>query len=921
MDGGVVGREGSLGTVAEFLGSSDTGPAVLVLDGDPGIGKTTLWRAAITHAAISRTVLTCQPAAAEATLPYAALADLLRSVEEAVLLALPAPQRRAIDHVLLRAAPGAPPSGARVTGAAVLGVLEQLASRRPTLLAIDDLQWTDASSIRAIEFAIRRIRLPVGLLATMRSAESRAALLPFALHDAGPVSRLRIGPLSLGALHSMLRDQAGRSFPRPTMTRIHEVSGGNPFYALELVRAMGDETSDGPELVLSETLAYLVESRIERLDPAVRPALLAAAAVAEPTVDLVQQALDLDPAETQRLLEIGEAEGLVAIVGDRVRFSHPLLITGVLGAAAPAEVRAMHRRLAELVAAPEERARHLALAAVRPDTETVDALDDAAVRARRRGAPATAAELLGLALRLGADTADRRVRLAEFLFDAGDPVRARTVLEGAVATLPPGRTRAEAMRLLATVRLHDDSYREAADYLERALADAGDELRLRVEISNLLVYVLVNLGRIPDARALAGPLVADAERLGDHEELAKALAAAAMIDFLCGRGFDEPVLHRALDLERLDRSTPVMLRPSQIYGLLLAWTGRLDAGLDTLLALRRRCLERGEESDLMFGAFHLVVIECWRGDFAAARELAEDTMERALQLGTDVPLAIAQFTRSMVAAYAGDVAAARRAAAESVLIFERGSCLAPTVWPLVTLGFVELSVGDHEAAVRVLGPLVTATLAMGYGEPVAAPFAPDAAEALIGTGRLAEATALIDQLELAGRRLDRPWALALGGRCRCLLLVARGDLDGAVVAGERALVEHERLPMPFELARTRLIMGQVQRRRRQKRSAAALITDAVATFEELGTPLWATRARAELERVNVAPGAGSELTPSERRVAELAASGMTNRDVAQAMFIHPKTVEANLARVYRKLGIHSRAELGRRMSGLDLTGP
>jgi DNA-binding CsgD family transcriptional regulator len=207
---------------------------------------------------------------------------------------------------------------------------------------------------------------------------------------------------------------------------------------------------------------------------------------------------------------------------------------------------------------------------------------------------------------------------------------------------------------------------------------------------------------------------------------------------------------------------------------------------------------------------------------------------------------------------------------------------------------------------------------MGYGEPTAAPFAPDAVEALIGVGQLDEAATLLDQLESNGRRLDRAWALALGARCRSLLLAAAGDLDAAAKAAEHALDEHRRLPMPFERARTLLVLGQIQRRRRQKRAAAVALQEAARAFDEIGTPLWADRARAELERVSgSSPAGSSRLTPSERRVAELAASGLTNREVAGALFISPKTVEANLARIYHKLGIHSRAELGQRMTERD----
>jgi DNA-binding CsgD family transcriptional regulator len=196
-------------------------------------------------------------------------------------------------------------------------------------------------------------------------------------------------------------------------------------------------------------------------------------------------------------------------------------------------------------------------------------------------------------------------------------------------------------------------------------------------------------------------------------------------------------------------------------------------------------------------------------------------------------------------------------------------------------------------------------------EIMTASYIPDAVEAMVALGRRADAEPLIKALETNGQRLDRPWMVAIGARCRSMWLAAEGDVIAASAMAEQAMREHDRLPMPFERARTQLLLGQLQRRQRQKESATATLSEALHTFTDLGTPLWADRARAALARTKVAPTRDHALTPSERRVAELAASGMTNRDVAGVLFISPKTVEANLARVYRKLGIRSRAELGR----------
>jgi DNA-binding CsgD family transcriptional regulator len=229
----------------------------------------------------------------------------------------------------------------------------------------------------------------------------------------------------------------------------------------------------------------------------------------------------------------------------------------------------------------------------------------------------------------------------------------------------------------------------------------------------------------------------------------------------------------------------------------------------------------------------------------------------------------------------------------------------------MTMGFLEVSVGNHAAALAALQPMQRTFEAIPGTEIMTASFIPDAVEAMISLGRSGEAEPLIDALERNGRRLDRPWMLAIGARCRSMWLAGRGDVEAATRKAHEAMAEHDRLAMPFERARTQLLLGQLQRRQRQKESARATLREALDAFHSMGTPLWADRARAELARAEAAPTRDLALTPSEQRVAELAATGMTNRDVATALFISPKTVEANLARIYRKLGIKTRAELGR----------
>jgi len=197
----------------------------------------------------------------------------------------------------------------------------------------------------------------------------------------------------------------------------------------------------------------------------------------------------------------------------------------------------------------------------------------------------------------------------------------------------------------------------------------------------------------------------------------------------------------------------------------------------------------------------------------------------------------------------------------------------------------------------------------GPWEPSALLFLPDALDALIALGELDRAETLLDAFQDRARALDRVWAVATGERCRGLLLAARGDLGGAALHLQRAVHAHRRVEMPFELARTLLCLGRVERRRKLRKSARAALGQAFEIFAHVGAALWAARARAELDRTHLRE-APSELSPSELRVAELAGSGLTNRQIATQLFLSPKTVEANLARAYGKLGIRSRAELG-----------
>ena len=392
----IVGRDEELAAVVAFLESTEALPGALLLDGEAGIGKTTLWGAGVEAAReLPYTVLRASPSEKEAVFPYSVVSDLLADLLDEVLAELPGPQRRALEiALLLRESNGSPPEQ-HTLGVALLGALRALAASKPVVLAVDDVQWVDPSSAAMLVFACRRLREErVALLLARRQT---FGLHPGRLELAMPEDRrlgLRVGPLSMGALHRLLRDRLGATLARPALRRVHETSGGNPLYALELVRALESSRGrmrPGHPLPVPETLEAILHERIDALPTNVRQVLAAAAALRHPTESVLGD---------WAALEHAAEAGLIELTNDDVSFTHPLLASAAYGSITAAEQRRLHRRLAEVVSDPEERARHLALGADGPDKEVADALESAARQAAARGAPAAAAELAELAVRL-----------------------------------------------------------------------------------------------------------------------------------------------------------------------------------------------------------------------------------------------------------------------------------------------------------------------------------------------------------------------------------------------------------------------------------------------------------------------------------------------------------------------------------------
>ena len=317
----IVGREAELASLKAFIGDAGVGPAALVLEGEAGIGKSTLWVAGVEHAlAQGFTVLSARPAEAERSLDHVGLGDLFEGVVDGVLPALSSPRRRALEVALLREDASGEPVDRGAVAVAVRDALQLLSERGPTLIAVDDVQWLDAGSSKALAFGLRRLDgVPLLLLVTRRTVEgARRWELEQAL---GPerVVELGVGSLSVGALHRFLRDRLDRPFARQTLLRIHERSGGNPFFALELARVLGADAEPLQPLPVPETLEGLVRARIDELPSATRQALALVSVLGAPPEGLLERAgvaVGLGPAFSAHVIE--RENGIV-------RFTHPLV--------------------------------------------------------------------------------------------------------------------------------------------------------------------------------------------------------------------------------------------------------------------------------------------------------------------------------------------------------------------------------------------------------------------------------------------------------------------------------------------------------------------------------------------------------------------------------------------------------------------
>jgi DNA-binding CsgD family transcriptional regulator len=899
----VIGRDAELDAIAQFL-EGDAATA-LVLEGEPGIGKTTLWLAALERAGyLGQRVLRARPAPVESSLSLAGLGDLLFDVADSCRESLPGAQRHALAAALAEDEEGSARVGGNLLGVAVLGVLSSLAAGRPLLLAIDDLQWLDEATGAVLVYAFRRLgSAEVRLLATCRGEPG--APLPFRLEhalDERSLFRLPLTPLSEGAIRRLLRLRLGLSLSRVEMHGLYEATQGNPFFALELGRS-GLKTDTSGSIVVPRSLRMLVGERLQALPRRTRDVLPMVAALADRSERVLARVgvrAELEPALEANVLELEDG---------RMRFTHPLIRAVVWAGTDDTRRREVHRALANAVEDPEQRAVHLAAVADSPDPEVADLLESAAERAERRGAPAAAAELLDQARELTpAEELGRWARLAAHAAaahaEAGHWENVRELVDESQRRLPPGPERAEILVTEAEMRPGLQSvFRQAV--VEAGEAPAG--VRALIGLAEQAALA----GQWAESVDRAREAATRAEFLGDRALLGVALSYLGGLKLLDTQLDGRREIEEALAIEKELGSLPTSVYESPLMwrGVSLLFGDDPDGARPIFEEQLASAAEQGDDMSAFQFKQLLLYSELRAGSSATARTIGRMALEQVESLGFEYGRPVLLGALATIEAYTGDLEQARALGTEAVSTLTAFGDRLWSTHALAALILTELCAGDAAAVLahadEVAGRFPGRECWWSYHQG-------DEIEALVLVGEHERALARVEALRRAGAELDLPRFLAWAARGEGYVHAARGDLASAREALEKALGQHERHKLPFEHARTLLAYGHVLRREAQRRVSREVLGEALALFERLGARHFAAAAQAELKHVGGRPPAGEdELTGAEDRIARLVAAGLSNKEVAAQLYVTVSTVEATLTRVYAKLGLSSRSQLAR----------
>lgn len=896
----LVGRAAECRAIDRLLADVRGGSGgALVVIGEPGIGKSSLLEYALRQASDMR-ALRVLGVEAEAAVPYAGLHTLLRPVLNG-LRELPERQARAIRVALGQDEEGATDALAVYSG--VLALLAEAAWQEPLVVVVDDAHWLDAETVQAIGFAARRIaEESIGILFGARSGEG------FELRG---VPELVVGGIDAAAANALI-SRARPGVPPEVARAVREEAAGNPLALLELPRALEESVLSGERAIdggvsLSAALEHAFLRRSEQLTEAGREALLLAAACGEDDVEIIRGL-------GSRLSEgLDEAQRVALLKQDRGRldFWHPLVRSAVYSGATEGARRAAHRALAKALGGqqPGRGAWHLVLSGCEADESVARALAEAGETARRAGACSSAARLFDRAAAATPDDERRAFRLlraGETAWLAGNPQRALALLER-------GEQLTDDISLAADIALARwwaaTSLTKSLQDLFELLVDRAGELVASDphKAARMLTTAwdwAFNTLDVDRSRALAdqaAAAVAGGLQATDRE-LLTAIAWQRLADFRV----DEALA--AARMVTNDSTTPPGLQVA-FAAEVLSVADELDEARSALAGAIAELTRLGHMPTLSWSLGAQATVELRRGRLLEAVKLAGEAQAVADEgIGSYAGWADAEIAR--VEAVVGLEGPCRAHVARAVESFGGGDHWFPANGQ-AALGLLELGLGNDDAARLALDRVHE--LLRPIGHPGFIRYVGDRIEVLVRLGDEDEAQKAITDLRERNQRARLPWASHVLARAE-LLMSPPEMLDEAY---ER--VKASPVQSAFERARSSLAYGERLRRAGRRVEAREHLRAALQTFETLGAKPWERRAQSELRasglRVRKRDDASrDELTPQELQVALVVAEGVTSREAGARLFLSPKTIEVNLSRAYKKLGVRTRTELAHRLA-------
>ncbi len=914
----VVGRTGELAALKALLDGARAGRSgALLIEGDAGVGKTALLDAAA-EIAVGFTHLRTCGVESEATLDHAALLQVLSPLRE-TMRQIPDRPAAAVAAALGWAAGGEIAGDRFLVGAGTLALLAQeAAERRPVLVVVDDLQWVDRESAQALLFAARRLGADAVLV--LLAARSGVELTV----PVDGVDRLTLGGLTAADAQQLLPDVG-----RGVADELAAATGGNPLAMLEtagrLTAAQRVGTAPLPE-------PLPVGARLERdygrllaglTADAWRAVLLLAASLSDAEAPVVN-ALQAAGADAETALDEAQLHGVLAVGSGRLTFRHPLLRSAAWRTATPAQRRDAHRALAEsLPRDSAERALQLAAATAGPDDRLADELAAVAGRMRARRGLAAASAALERAASLTTDpdrASDRLVEAVDDAFLAGDTDRTSELGRRALAGDLPAVARSRVLHTLGLVEEYGGAMTRAADLQQEAATSGNGVLRVRALAA--LVSTRYRLNDPAGMRAAAERLAAVADTADPEQRMLSIYSLGAAQTYAGDLAAGRALIMQARDLLETEpalRDDPRYLLPALMVAL---WTGDPTTVLpyvDRRLATARLHGAIGvlvpALALISFGMMEL-------GDHAQAYAVAGEAVELGEGIGYRSDLAAAHLALAVGHASRGRHQDAADSCAAARRLVERAGLADIAGFVTENEAFCAGCRGEPAQVVALLEPRVVASGRGWRGDVL--PVAPELVQAYLSLSRADEATDLAHQYAAANTPPAGPVVEAYVART---LASVEPDLETACAHFDAALAALAAWPDPFEQARTLLMYGARLRRAGQRIAARTQLRAARDTFAVADLTLWSERAADELAATGETarsrrPMTDEPLTSQETRVALLVARGLTNKEVAAALFLSPKTVEHHLGNVYRKRGLRSRTELTRAFAtSLDRAEP